>query len=134
MSLQIKPFILLIGDAPPHKPDIPRCINLARKFRKEMGGTVSVLDVRIPKEITREQWKFQQVQERAVFTDWDPETSSYIYQTDRESVDDTFRMIAEAGGGEAARLINEEKLIRHMLLHIFGTKWVAYLSEIMKNL
>jgi hypothetical protein len=129
-----KPFILLIGDAPPHKPDIPHCIDLVRKFRKEMGGTVSALDVRIPQEMTRELWKAQQEQERTVNNDSDPEISSYIYQTDRESVDDTFRMIAEAGGGEAARLINEEKLIRHMLLHIFGTKWLPYLSEIMKNL
>ncbi len=124
-----KPFILLVGDAPPHKPDIPRCIALAKKFRKQMGGTVSALDVREPLDITREQWEKLYRDSAA-----DPELETYRYRTDRESVDDTFQSMAEAGGGESARLINEEKLIKHMLLYIFGTQWEAYLTEIMKNL
>ena len=124
-----KPFILLVGDAPPHKPDIARCIALAGKFRKEMGGTVSVLDVREPKEITGEQWDVMYKNKVP-----DPELQTHRYMTDPNFVDETFQRIAEAGGGESARLIHEEKLIRHMVLYIFGTQWEAYLTEIMKNL
>jgi hypothetical protein len=125
-----KPFILLIGDAPPHKPDIPRCIEKIKTFRNQKGGTVSVLDVRRPLSIaSRKDWE-QQYRPYSL----DPELETYGYLTDRESVDDTFQRFAEAGGGESARLINEEKLIRHMLIYIFGTQWEAYFTEVMKNL
>ena len=124
-----KSFILLVGDGPPHKEDISRSLTLIKRFKKEMGGTVSVLDVRIPTKLTREQWEKQYRR----FIE-DPELENYAYMSDRESVDDTLQSFAEAGGGESARLINEEKLIKHMLLYTFGTQWEAYLTEIMKNL
>lgn len=124
-----KAFILLVGDAPPHKKHIQLCVELARTFRKEMNGTISALDVRTPLDITREQW------ERTYRpTIRDMELENFDYVTDREHVMHAFEKIAEAGGGECARLADEEKVVRHMLLYIFGTKWEAYLTEFMKNL
>jgi hypothetical protein len=45
-----------------------------------------------------------------------------------------FQMLAQAGRGESARLGNEEKVIKDMLLLIFGARWEMYLGEFMKNL
>ena len=42
--------------------------------------------------------------------------------------------IAQAGGGEAARLQNDEKVIQDMLLLIFGSQWENYLGEFMRTL
>ena len=64
----------------------------------------------------------------------DPDIESFEYLTDTQSVMKDFRIIAEAGGGESARIINEEKVIKNMLLLIFGTRWEMYLNEFMKNL
>lgn len=124
-----KALILLIGDAPPHKKDIPLCIGFARTFKKDMQGTLSALDVRTPSNITREQWERDY---RPKITDM--ELESFDYMTDSEHVMDAFQKIAQAGGGESARLINEEKVVKHMLLYIFGSRWEAYLTEFMKNL
>jgi hypothetical protein len=124
-----KAFILLMGDTPPHKVDIPRVIEMIRAFRKQTGGTVSVLDVRAPANLTRKQW--EESYGGAVY---DAELESFTYLTDAENVTDAFQAFAEAGGGESARLANEEKVVKHMLLYIFGTKWEAYLTEVMKNL
>ncbi len=38
-----KKFILLIGDAPPHKGDMTKAIETVRKFKEQMGGTLSSL-------------------------------------------------------------------------------------------
>ncbi len=64
----------------------------------------------------------------------DPETESFSFLTDPVSVMDDFQTLSETGGGESARLINEEKVVKHMLLFVFGSKWEAYLNEVMKNL
>jgi hypothetical protein len=49
-------------------------------------------------------------------------------------VQEEFRLLAEAGGGESARLIEEEKVIRQMAILVFGTKWEMCLDEFLKNL
>ena len=47
---------------------------------------------------------------------------------------DEFKLIAEEGGGESARLMDEERVIRQMVVLVFGTRWEMFLDEFMKNL
>jgi hypothetical protein len=124
-----KKFILLIGDAPPYEEDVPRAVEMIKRFKESMGGRVSVIDIRKPKEVTRYYWEHY-----IMPTMTDPGTESFEYLTDTQKVMDDFETFAHVGGGESARLINEEKVIRHMLLLIFGTRWELYLNEFMSNL
>ena len=124
-----KKFILLIGDAPPHLKDMPLVIPLVKDFKNRMKGQLSVLDIHQPKEITRYYWD-NYVQPNMT----DPGIESWEYLTDKEAVMEDFKSLAKAGGGESARLINEDKVIKHMLLMIFGTRWEMYLDEFTKNL
>lgn len=123
-------FILLIGDAPPYQSDIDRAIGMIKHFKKKMGGKLSSIDVRKPKRtMTRELW-----QDNILPRMTDPGIESYEYLTDPHMVMEDFETFARVGGGESARLINEEKVIQHMLLMIFGTRWEMYLDEFMRNL
>lgn len=124
-----KKCILLIGDAPPHKGDMPKAIETAKKFREQMGGTLSAIDTRVPERITQELWRSTVLPHIT-----DPEIESFSFLTDPISVMDDFQTLAEVGGGESARLINEEKVVKNMFLFIFGSKWEVYLNEVMKNL
>ncbi len=124
-----KKFILLIGDAPPHKEDMPQAVKMIRKFREKMGGKLSVLDIRRPKKMTKYYWTTVILPNMK-----DPGIESFSYLTDSQAVMADFQTFAEVGGGESARLINEEKVIKHMLLLIFGTRWEMYLNEFMKTL
>ncbi|HJX32378.1 MAG TPA: vWA domain-containing protein [Thermodesulfobacteriota bacterium] len=122
-------FILLIGDAPPHEQNIAQAVSLVRKFRKEMGGTLSAIDTRVPQKMTKQMW------ETVILPGMtDPELDSYSYMTDPQSVMKDFKTFAEIGGGESARIIDAEKVVKNMLLLIFGNKWEAYLNDVMKNL
>jgi len=109
-----KKIILLIGDAPPHKKDMPQTLQLIEKFRNNMSGTVSALDT------SHEDTKIIS------------EGSSFVVKT-RVSLDD-FMTLADAGGGECARLIDEEKVIRQMVVLVFGSRWEVCLDEFLKNL
>ncbi len=122
-------FILLIGDAPPYMEDVPRGIELARHFREDMGGKLSVLDVRKSRELSHFVWEKYYLPRMT-----DPDIESYEFITDPEMVMRDFESFARAGGGESARLIHDEKVVQHMLLMIFGTRWEMYLDEFMKNL
>ena len=104
-----KKIILIIGDAPPHKQDMQKTLDLVAKFRTQMGGMVATLDTSV-----------QSNQPSA------PGAS--------RSVLPEFRQLAEAGGGESARMVDEEKVIKQMVVLAFGTKWESYLDEFLKNL
>ena len=109
-------FILLIGDAPPHDKDMARTLAMAAAFRKKRGGCVSALDI-LTNHVYQENT-----------------ASGKTVEVDREKVLPAFVAIAKAGGGEAGRLVTEEAIARGMLLYIFGTKWEAYLTELMREL
>ena len=104
-----KKIILIIGDAPPHKQDMQKTIDMITKFRTQMGGMVATLDTSV-----------QSNQPSA------PGVS--------RSVLPQFRQLAEAGGGESARMVDEEKVIKQMVVLAFGAKWESYLDEFLKNL
>lgn len=123
-----KKFILIIGDAPPHAEEMQEAVDLVRHF-KQNGGRLSALDIRKPKTYSEAYWR------RYILPSIkDPAIESYEYLTDSEHVMPAFRTLAEEGGGESARMINEDKVIRHMLLLIFGTRWEIYLDEFLESI
>jgi len=104
-----KKIILVIGDAPPHKDDMQQTKELVEKFKTQMGGMVATLDTSAQ--------GFQP-----------------LGQAPPRSVISEFREIAIIGGGESARIVDEEKVIKQMVVLVFGTKWESYLDEFLKNL
>jgi hypothetical protein len=104
-----KKIILLIGDAPPHKQDMQKTKELVEKFRNQMGGMMATLDTHIQGHGSAE-------------------------MVTKLTVLPEFRQLAETGGGESALMVDEEKVIRQMVILAFGTKWESYLDEFLKNL
>lgn len=104
-----KKIILLIGDAPPHQQDMPNATKLIEKFRKKMGGMVATLDTSRP-------------------------SLKPMAGGEQKKVMEEFKSFAEIGGGESARLIDEEKVFRQMVVLVFGTRWEVCLDEFLKNL
>ncbi|MBT8339652.1 MAG: hypothetical protein KJP07_06540, partial [Desulfatitalea sp.] len=110
-----------------HAKDLPLGVEAVKKFRGEMGGVLSVIDVRAPKYPADSESFVSPSQAHQ-----SPE--SLINKENAFSVMEAFQIFAEAGGGESARLIDEEKVVKNMLLLIFGSRWEMYLDEFMKNL
>ncbi|MBL4584437.1 MAG: VWA domain-containing protein [Pseudomonadales bacterium] len=124
-----KKLILLIGDAPPHAEDMDDLMELIERFRTQMGGRIAVIDTRPPAR-TATSWKQQQMPESTR----DFSSENHSDSVGNQQVLDEFMTIAQAGGGEAARLEHDEKVIQDMLLLIFGSQWENYLSEFMRTL
>jgi hypothetical protein len=109
-----KKIILLIGDAPPHQKDMEKTTALIEKFRKRMGGMVAALDT--SRQTIR------------------PMASADNVVVKQKEVLEEFKHFAKIGGGESARLVDEEKVIRQMVVLVFGTRWEGCLDEFLKNL
>ena len=124
-----KKFILLIGDAPPHAEDLPETLRLVAHFRREMGGKIAVIDTRRRGQKWRARYETLMPEELRDFT-----AEQYRHSMDDEDVLDEFRAIAQAGGGEFARLDQDDRVIRDMLLLVFGSQWETYLGEFMRHL
>jgi hypothetical protein len=125
-----KKFILVIGDAPPHKEDVEETVKLIRNFREKNNGQLSVLDIRPPGNMSIEQYNSTILPNIAKET----YVESYSFFSDNEKVMEDFQAFADAGGGEGARLHDEKKVIKQMLVLIFGTRWQMYLDEFLVNL
>lgn len=121
-----KKIILLIGDAPPRPENMAAAVAYIDKFRKIMDGRLAVLDTRIP------EYEFYaptpKHEDGAV-----SETETLYSKKDLEVMDE-FKIFAEKGGGEGARLADEERVVKQMLVLVFGGRWEMYLDEFMKNL
>ena len=124
-----KKFILLIGDAPPHAEDLPETLRLVEHFRRDMGGKIAVIDTRRRDQKWQARYETLMPEELRDFT-----TEQYRHSMDDEDVLDEFRAIAQAGGGEFARLDQDDRVIRDMLLLVFGSQWETYLGEFMRHL
>jgi len=109
-----KKIIVLMGDAPPHTETIKECTDRVVMFRRQMNGMVSALDT------TPDTFK--------------PSAQFAAEYNASDRVMPDFRMIADLGGGEAARLSDIERLIRQMVVMVFGSRWEVCLDEFMKNL
>ena len=125
-----KKVILVIGDAPPHKKDVDGCVRMIRDFRENNNGQLCVLDMRAPGHMSMEYYKSVILPNIR----GDSHVESYDFYTDNEKVMADFQMLAAAGGGEGARVHDEKKVIKHMLVLIFGTRWQMYLDEFMESL
>jgi hypothetical protein len=124
-----KKFILLIGDAPPHREDMPEAVEWIETFRNQMGGKLAALDTRGP---DYETWAVERTLVPSDSRDFASEDLSFT--ADSHSVMQEFQTLTEAGGGESARLTDDEKVVKDMLLLVFGARWERYLGEFTKNL
>lgn len=106
-----KKIILLIGDAPPHARDMERTIRLIEKFHNRMHGVVSTLDT------TRRNFV----------------PAAGAADSGQVAMEE-FQRMAAAGGGECALLIDEETVIREMVVLVFGSRWEMFLDEFLKQL
>lgn len=117
-----KKIILLIGDAPPRPENMDSSMALITKFRSQMDGRLAALDTRIP-----------------VYSYYDTDElhrsirGQALLRENREVMDE-FKIFAELGGGECARIVEAEKVVKYMLVLVFGARWEMYLDEFMKNL
>jgi hypothetical protein len=128
-SPKAKKFILLIGDAPPHQEDMPQAVEWIEIFRTEMGGKLAALDTRRP------EYEIMAVERTLVPPDSrDLASEDTSFSADSHSVMQEFQTLTEAGGGESARLTDDEKVVKDMLLLVFGARWEVYLGEFTKNL
>jgi len=109
-----KKIIVLMGDAPPHAGAVTACTRLVVQFRKEMNGMVSILDTSLDTFKPSAQF------------------AAEYHATERVLPD--FRLLADLGGGEAARLTDVERVIRQMVVMVFGSRWEGCLDEFMKSL
>ncbi|MBU4055075.1 MAG: VWA domain-containing protein [Proteobacteria bacterium] len=125
-----KKFILVIGDAPPHKEDVEEAVKMIMEFREKNNGQVCVLEIRPPGNMTIDQYNSTILPNIAM----ESYVESYSFYADNEKVMEDFQAFADAGGGESARLHDEKKVIKHMLVLIFGTRWHMYLDEFLVNL
>jgi Mg-chelatase subunit ChlD len=124
-----KKFILLIGDAPPHQEDMPEAVEWIEIFRNEMGGKLAALDTRRP------EYEIMAAERTRVPSDSrDLASEDTSFSADSQSVMQEFQTLTEAGGGESARLTDDERVVKDMLLLVFGARWEVYLGEFMKNL
>ena len=125
-----KKVILVIGDAPPHKQEVGKTVALIRDFKDNHNGQLCALDIRGPSSMSRDYYNGT----IASNVSGESYVESYAFFSDNESVMEDFQAFVNAGGGEGARLHDERKVIKHMLLLIFGTRWQMYLEEFMTGL
>lgn len=109
-----KKIIVLMGDAPPHEKAVMENTRLVVRFHREMNGMVSALDT------SPDTFK--------------PSAQFAAEYNAAERVLPDFRALADLGGGEAARLTDVERVIRQMVVMVFGSRWEGCLDEFMKNL
>ncbi len=106
-----KKIILLIGDAPPHPSEVEATYQLIQRFKKKRSGVVSTLD-----------------------TSFESNALQNAYVARPRGVIQEFRQIAALTGGESANLIEEEKVVKQLVVLIFGTRWEESLDEFLKEL
>jgi len=95
--------------------DMLKTVELIKKFRTSMNGKLAALDTSLP-------------------ISYDDMYSENKRSEKDMAVMEEFQIFAEVGGGESARLVNEEKVVKQMLVLVFGGRWEMYLNEFMKNL
>jgi hypothetical protein len=122
-----KKVIILVGSSPPHAEDGPVIARLAARFRNNRQGTISTIDVtdRLHEEHERRIHRWL----------WGTEPSEISPLPDfYAEVQDSYRAIASAGGGEMLRLETNDTLVRHLLVLTFGTAWEKELARIARGM
>jgi hypothetical protein len=122
-----KKVIILVGSSPPHKMDRPVITRMATTFTTTMEGTISTIDVteRLHEEHERRihRWLYGgELEEISPLPDFYAE------------VQESYREIAGAGGGDMLTLAGDQALVRHLLVLTFGTKWKEELARIARGM
>ena len=99
-----KRLVILIGDAPPHRHEAEELLRLVTGFRNR-GGQVTTLDVSDEANPALLEARLQRRVNRSMY---------------RGSPSYDFVRIAEAGGGDAATLDGDLRLVRRVVTLIFG--------------
>ena len=99
-----KRLVILIGDAPPHRHEAEELLRLVAGFRNQ-GGQVTALDVSDEANPALLEARLRRKVNRAMY---------------RGSPSYDFTRIAEAGGGDAATLDGDLRLVRRVVTLIFG--------------
>jgi hypothetical protein len=110
-----KRVVIVVGSSPPHEEDTDAITQLAYEFSSE-GGIVSTIDVtkRMHERYERNLhlWLYGR----------EPETISPLPDFYKQ-VRDSYRGIADNGGGEMAALGSEAELTEQILYFAFGSRW-----------
>jgi hypothetical protein len=119
--------MILVGSSPPHQADKIIINRLAERFRNQMGGTISTIDVteRLHEEHERRMHKWLHGTEPEEIT---PLPDFY------KEVQASYREIASVGGGEMLTLDVHQTLVRHLLVLTFGTKWQDEVARIARGM
>ncbi len=99
-----KRLVILIGDAPPHRHEAEELLRLVAGFRSR-GGQVTTLDVSDEANPALLEARLERKVNRAMY---------------RGGPSYEFVRIAEAGGGDAATLDGDLRLVRRVVTLIFG--------------
>lgn len=112
--------IVILGDAPPHPEHMEQTLALARRFRAN-GGTVSLIDVSFDAN--------PEIAARRLGVGVDE-----LQTLERRGVLPEFRAVAEAGGGDAATLQGDNRVVRQLALLIFGRSWAEAVQPLLGEL
>lgn len=110
-----KRVIIVVGSSPPHEEDMDAITALSHEFSTE-GGVVSTIDVtkRMHEEYERNlhTWLYGEP----------PDEISPLPEFYKQ-VRDSYRIIADNGGGEMAALGSDAELTEQILYFAFGSRW-----------
>lgn len=115
-----KKVIVLVGSSPPHEADKAALFKLVEDFR-DRGGIVSTIDLttRLHREFER---RIQLSLHGREPTKFSPKPSFY------REVTESYRRIADAGGGEMAGVDWNKRLTEQILVFAFGSRWQTQLA------
>lgn len=112
--------IVVLADAPPRPARYQESLAIARRFR-EAGGSVTLVDVSFdanPEIVARQLGK----------------SVDELLTIDRRGVMPEFAALAEAGGGDAATLQGESRVVRQLAVLIFGQRWADAVRPLLGDL
>lgn len=115
-----KKVIVILGDAPPHANELDQALALAMEFRAK-GGSVTTVDVSFdanPELVARRLGK---------------RVEDLLTVSDRGILPE-FRQLALAGGGDAASLEGDERVVRQLAVLIFGKRWAEAVQPLLGEL
>jgi hypothetical protein len=119
-----KRLLVFVASSPPHDDEIAATIETARRVRSA-GGAVSAVDL-----------------SRAMHVEFTRNFIRTIYRREAkpeelagmpgfyDEVRATFRDVVRAGGGELIEFQQNERLIEHLLVLTFGTRWKEEVQQI----
>ncbi|HEY8515520.1 MAG TPA: vWA domain-containing protein [Candidatus Binatia bacterium] len=120
-----KRLLVFVASSPPHDDEIEATIDTARRVRAA-GGAVSAVDLSRIMHVEFKR-KFIRTLYRREAT---PEELADELPGFYDEVRQTFRDIVRAGGGELIEFQQNERLVEHLLVLTFGTRWKEEVQQL----